>query len=421
MNQLKLLSYQGKPEKINPSKARVFSGLDSLKYNKLFYEWFAISTSFTSYAISSRVLNNVLKLKYKLWWKNIAGKVAEKQYFPAFERKQHRINNILSCSKTGKINSKLYVDLDSRKVYDVKYGCNSKLCPNCVEKHKKNWRGKCHDVVKKYKDPRFMTVSFKNVTTISEEYLVKCNHEFMRVREQIRDFRLWDTFSKKKRLELSKKGLKRKNYKPLYRIDSYINVMEIKRNYKGDAVFHYYRDKHHKWKKKFIGYRDKTDWNMHYHIIYDGSFINQRDIRKIFYKVTKGESHHIDLQWCSQDRIHNRARALNYITKYISKMIIPNKDVPTMIEYYNATFNKKFIKVYSNIGNIPQKRNSKMQYFKTFIYENNNHDSYDARFDYFVLSEILQKYKINQYELDLSPEENFFKYGSTEEVLKNLR
>jgi len=54
-------------------------------------------------------------------------------------------------------------------------------------------------------------------------------------------------------------------------------------------------------------------WHAHVHVIFDGNFWHQRDISKVWKRVT-GDSKIVDVR-----AVHSRAAAANYVAKYVSK------------------------------------------------------------------------------------------------------
>lgn len=298
---------------------------------------------------------------------------------------QERIKAVQECMTKGYNQHKLFRRVGTHEISNIHLGCNYKFCPNCREYRRKFLRRELKEYVMQFQQPRFMTVSFKSQTKLTKDFIKKSAQEF----------------------NITRKLLKRKNYN----FGNYLNIQEIKYNKKGSQIY----DRRN---KNLLGYHKENNWNLHYHIIYDGDYIPVKLARQLFEQSTKGESWYINVDYISKESIHNKAKALNYVTKYISKMDLDVDDYDKMIEYYNATYGIRFLKTYG----FAILKKCKYQLFRKYL-----ENLPDYRNDYLKIiefeSEIRQfmhYFGCLLYDLTMTEEENFLMHSDTN-ILKTYK
>jgi transposase-like protein len=279
---------------------------------------------------------------------------------------ERRAESVLRCLNEGYQDEILLRRKDAEILINQRIGCNSPVCPVCTELKRKVTRKKLMSVVSQYKEPRFLTLSFKNTFDLSRDYLLSLSKQFHR-------FKFY---------------LKRKGYV----LGNYIAILEIK-------------------KTKSHG------WNPHYHIIYDSTYIPKRAFSQVLKLATKGESYIIDVRSMSKgDRVRNRVSAMYYVTKYISKMNYRSDDFTDMITFYDSIKNIRFTKVY---GIKPLKKEGLYIIYKRELLERG--------LDYHTVNKyvldiqcFMNDNHLLLFELNLSWDENFYKNSSDQEFFKNL-
>lgn len=279
---------------------------------------------------------------------------------------EKRMENIRQCIQDGSYDSILLKEKEGDLLYNKRIGCNSPLCPFCVEKRKRDSRRKFREAVSDFKFPRFMTIGFRNVPDLTREYLKRTAVEF-------------NTF---------KRYIKRRGYN----LGAYIAVMEIKHTV-------------------------AKGWNMHYHVIYDGEYIPWKEAGKELKKATKGDSWYVNIQCMAKgDLIRSKMKALNYVTKYISKMYFETESRNIALEYYEATRKIRFIKTY---GIDVIKEESKYTLYQKFLMDS-GHDYLEVKQIICEIQVFIEKFDLDKYDPTKTPEENFFMYAEDKHVLENL-
>lgn len=266
---------------------------------------------------------------------------------------EKRIESVRECIKTGYYNKELIKIGNSEDLVMVRLGCNSPLCPHCIEKRKRKSRAKLRLILSRFIQPRFMTLGFKNVQNMDKMKLRECSMQF----------------------NLFKKYLKRKKYT----LGAYISVLEIK-------------------------YNKDSGWNIHYHILYDGDYIPRDEAIKIFKQVTQGASWYIDIRLMGRsDRVRSKNKAMNYVTKYLSKMSFIDEDFRIMSEFYESTRRMRFLKIHG-IKYKKMEKNNKL--YRNYLY--------DKGFNYLEIEEhiseiqaFLNKFELSKFKLSYSMIENY--------------
>lgn len=340
---------------------------------------------------TSKVLDAVIRSrKKKSWYKLSESEQAE--------RKVRRINEIERCMHHGCLSKGLIRKKKTSVLNRCNPGCHSRMCAHCVESRRVKYRFQLQRIVEQYADPRMITVGFSNVSRLTKSYLKRCSLEFNQWRKNIK--------------RLSRSGEK-KGDRPFY-IESYVSILEIKFNAKGSAIYHT------DWKrrKKIAGYYAEDNWNVHFHMIYDGTFIPHAKAVKALVQATRGGSRYVWFDDISPKRnvVRNRAKALWYITKYVSKMVFSTSNVDRAIEYYKATFTIRFVRIW---GVKAEKEEGKYElYTKTLV--NQGFSYLDALLIEHETLEVMEFWGAKQWDYELPEEENVFLYAHKEMQLLAL-
>lgn len=305
-----------------------------------------------------------------------------------YERyREKRIDQILKCSEQGHIKYMLISKKGEYTVKKVKITCNSRVCRKCMLKLQNIKKSLISSIIVKYRKPTLATFSPKNYETLSNEDIKKEIRVFARTREYIR------------RGDNIKTGKK-------YVFDNSVYVMEIKFHRKGERKYRYEKV-HGQINKVYYGVYKEDSWNIHFHMIYDGDYIPKKFAINCFKKASGNRSYNVDLRY-----LYNVKDIVSYISKYISKINFQNEDIHLVKKYYKETRKIKFISIY---GYRPEKISEYEQIYNNLRYSHLNY--YDLVTLEYELLGCMILYDINTYELELSAEENFFKYSKTNRIL----
>jgi len=180
---------------------------------------------------------------------------------------------------------------------DFDLGCNSRICPHCNERYKRNTTKKIGFIIGRMKERRFLTISPKNYTI--EEF----NNGFA-----LKDLnKIWKNMQDK----FNDNG---------FIIESFVAVREF----------------------KFNG----RDWNIHLHIVYDGPWIPQKYISKVMSISTKGRSNYSYIKNLSSKgdkTFYGWIKTTKYIAKYIGKFEVSNDNLDRVVDYYKNTKNRRLV------------------------------------------------------------------------------
>lgn len=370
------------------------------------------NTLFTSLAITStnKIIDTVTRKHYN------RPKSFQLEREAAITKRVQDINN---CRQEGNIGKSLVYDKESQKLVAVFKRCNSRMCNNCNERKKVEYRKRLYKLVRSFQTPKLLTLSFKSTKQLKRQQLKDLSKQFMRFREYV--LRKENTFTRKK-----------------YSFNAYVAVMEIKYNKKGDSITD--RDT----RKKIIGYHKENNWNIHYHMVYDGDYIPVYMAREIFKQVTKDKSFYVHIK--SFGKVARKDLALKYVTKYISKMHFNCEELSTMLEYYDATYKIRFLKVYGinykidknerlRLYNLLKKDKISYEEFLYFVlgYQSQYMTWYqyvkskEVKLEHYELqmieSEIIdktEKYDLKSWDIEKDEEENVFNKYISDEVLDKL-
>lgn len=325
-----------------------------------------------------------------------------------YEKREKRIQNVNKCISDGFVTKRLLKEKGSYKLIKSVQRCNNRLCSNCNQIFQKRNRSVLRKVVKTYRECRFMTINFKNVEHLNKDYVKKCSRQFNLMKKYLNRFSI-----KKNLLKILKKLLDEnhinqdrydnlnkyyKSYKDkdrVFTLGNYINVMEIK-------------------------YSKEKGWNLHYHILFEGSYIPVEVGREALKRASKSESYYVDIRYISEERVKNKVKAVNYITKYITKMNYHSEDLSLMMEFYKSTDRMRFIKIHNTneeVKSIVAKGNAQFEDFFVYLVYNTDKEKIEIIAQIDMYMEQMEFWGMYNYNFRDSLEENVFKYANKDMML----
>lgn len=346
------------------------------------------------------------------------------------ETKERRVKNIKECQVSGYVSKRLLKEKDAEMLLNMRIGCNHRLCPYCNELRRRVYKGKLWSVVQQYKKPRFMTVSFKEVNELSQDYLKKCSKDFNLLQKYLkRGLHIKQGISLLNQAQ--KDGFvsdaiykymmyQYKNNKYIsYSLGNYINILEIEFHAKGEEKERYRTLESGKRIKYPTGeYYDHDSWNVHFHLIWDGDFVQTFVLRHFLSKITKGKSFYVDTQKIRMsERINEISRALSYVTKYLSKMSCDLEQLDHKIMYYKQTKNIRFVKI-SGIKPLRSLNDKQYTLFTKYLTDQLGWDWEDAYSYAADIESFMNENELQSYNLEWSREENFFEYASSQRIIE---
>lgn len=210
-------------------------------------------------------------------------------------------------------------------------GCGSRLCQHCSKKKRAKLFNRLRDVFSTFDTLRFLTLGFKNTTSIDREYFIKCQRQFHDMVKRL------SRAKHPKGCYCGRCDEGRKNIKG-YRFGTYVNVLEVKVHHEGDPRIA-------SGTEDFLGLYETTEYNAHYHTLFDGDYIPQAVIQQCFSDATKGESYIVYIKAPAYGRpITFRKAALSYVCKYLGK-IEGIKSAEELAQFYIATEKIRFYNV----------------------------------------------------------------------------
>lgn len=283
-----------------------------------------------------------------------------------------RAADVRTCMRQGYVNHWLMKEKKGNKVKRVKVGCSSRLCSHCAEVRKRDLRERLKEIVLTYKDPRFLTIGFKNVGELEKAHIKRCAADFNYMLKLLK----------------SRNKTRQKAGKQPYTLGRYINVMEIEHS-------------------KEKGY------NIHYHILYDGTFIPQKLLVSLFKKATQGESYYVYIKAMPRNvSVRDRIKALYYITKYISKSDTSRYPAHVAIQIIKGTKRCRFVKVVGDPLPKIEATHTPLRHFLT-ITPLTSLDSRDAKEEFLARLDMkMQDFGAREWDLELHDTENFFLYAA---------
>jgi hypothetical protein len=118
-----------------------------------------------------------------------------------------------------------------------------------------------------------------------------------------------------------------------------VNVLEVKFHKKGEQILR-------RSDGAVIGEYEYDQWNVHYHILFDGDFIPQGIAQDQFSKATGGESFYTYIKACAiNEPVRYKKSALTYVLKYLGKVEGVNNDPRVLAQFYEATKGLRFYNV----------------------------------------------------------------------------
>lgn len=268
--------------------------------------------------------------------------------------------DIEKCKKQGFLEYKVMVEDESKKAIVIKVGCNSRECPHCMKRKRRKYSRKLTNIVSQYENPRFLTISFKNEENLTSETLRRITKQFSKFREKLR--------------------------KNKFKLHSYVGSLEIK-------------------------YSPTTKWNIHFHLIYDGGYIDVFKARKYLEKVTKGKSFYVYMKGRNKygNKVMNIKKSVQYICKYLSKDYGKNMPTTFQSDYLKETKNTRFIRTYG----IGEYHHSKVTWRLMEIYYKSFNFQYDEwKYEIDTVMNTILSLNIKQYFIDLTLDENLALNGN---------
>jgi hypothetical protein len=258
------------------------------------------------------------------------------------------LDSIGRCFSRGYQSESNYVgfhkdNLDNPLFIDpIKQSCNNRFCPYCSEKLRQKKLKRIVKIIKQYKTPRFLTLSFRNTNKLNKDYLKECATVGNRFIKELKSNRSWHKDLRQQKC-LDKKITNKEYWESDIYINNYVSVLEVSFNPKGSNQIN--RDT-----KEIIGVYDADNWNVHYHYIMDSSFIDVYLAREIFKKISKDNSFYVYINANATKRnnnlVINSYSASNYISKYLSKVESSIfHDYTTLKDYYYSTDKIHFLKI----------------------------------------------------------------------------
>jgi len=218
----------------------------------------------------------------------------QRNYFGGFNESKKWQSRIQKCGFSG-VSVQAYYSPCGHDI-SIEPGCNSRICPRCNIRYKRNVIKKIGYIIAQMENIHFLTISPKNYSR--EEF----NSGFA-----LKDLnKIWKALQTKLVQEHG------------YIIKDFVAVREFKFN-------------------------EETQWNIHLHIVYDGQDIPQRLISDIMSQVTKGRSRYSYIRSAHSYSGFGHIKTVRYLAKYIGKFEIPNNDLGLITDYYINTKNKKLV------------------------------------------------------------------------------
>ena len=221
-----------------------------------------------------------------------------------------RVRDILNC-QMGK--ALTFVCTNCHNVVELTLKkCNSRLCPFCQATRRKRVYHQLADIFKTYQRLRFLTLGFANVPTLSKGYFLRCQGQFRALKR-----------------ELQKRG---------YHFGTYVNVLEVKFHARGEPITS-------RKSGEVLGEYLRDEWNVHYHVLFDGDYIPQGILSDLLLKVTGGESFYTYIKAPNNDTIHSSGAALHYVLKYLGKVQVNSYTPSVLATFYQATEKVRFYNI----------------------------------------------------------------------------
>ncbi len=167
-----------------------------------------------------------------------------------------------------------------------KFYCGLPICPICQEKKSKGFLKAYEPYVKTFKHPKFMTLTLKNIKNISPDDFKRFSKHFLALKKHLKS---WG-----------------------FKFDKGIRVLEVTEKGKG--------------------------YHLHYHLLYDGSYIPQRFLSGVWGRITGG-SFIVDIRVARSIQL-----GFNYLSKYVNK--VPSMGVSETVDYFIASKNVRVVQTF---------------------------------------------------------------------------
>lgn len=241
-----------------------------------------------------------------------------------------RAEQIVNCQADRTV---IFICADCGNVAQVKLqGCGSRLCMYCNGKHRQRNYMRLQGVFGEFETLRFLTLGFRNVSEISENYFKECQEQFRLFKQSLARARHVQGCLCG-RCDYGKKEVKG------YTLGGYVNVMEVKFHRKGEII-------RSRKDGRVMGEYTYDQWNVHYHILYDGDYIPQGIAQDFFSRATGGESFYTYIKACAyREPVQYQKAALRYVLKYLSKLEGHGGDPQIIARFYEATRKVRFFNI----------------------------------------------------------------------------
>jgi hypothetical protein len=245
--------------------------------------------------------------------------------FSFIQRIENKAQRVIQCTQNEKVADELFFELDAqtgtpKSINRFQLVCNSRLCPHCSRRNQRRNLFKIYKEIQEYQTPRFITVGFRAVHTLTKTYIKQISKLHYNFMKELRVKRKWH-----QKFDLGR----------------FVSVMEIVRHYEGEP-------KYDSETKEIISYYKKDQWYIHFHTIFDGDYLpNKKEndylITEIFKRITKGEGNYVYIKKIT-NKVRDRGKASNYISKYLSKGYEQYPLMKDRIEFFKATRKIRFVR-----------------------------------------------------------------------------
>lgn len=194
-------------------------------------------------------------------------------------------------------------------------GCNSRLCMYCNKRKRHKLFNRLSKVFATFERLRFLTIGWKNIgfEELTPEYFKKISKYFERLRQR----------------------LKRHGYE----FGTYVCVPETKFHFAGEP-------KYDSGTGQQIGRYERDEWNVHYHVLFDGDYVPQKEISAALYSITNKETSYAYITGMTDGNpVLNQKKALSYTIKYLGKLEGHNGDLRVLAQFFKGTENVRFYNV----------------------------------------------------------------------------
>lgn len=218
--------------------------------------------------------------------------------------------------------------------------CNAtRVCQSCSKKYKAKTKAKIGQFLSGWNSERmrarFFTMCPRNYTT-EEVKTGQASKDIARYWQNIRKNVNFPSMNiRKEYLKICRKHGWRYNRYNLG-IGKFVAVKEFEFHKEGEPVI----DKD---TKEVIGIYDQDQWNVHMHVVYEGTFLPQELISKVMKNISKGKSYRNTFRKIDPNTGFGWVKTANYLSKYIGKVSTTHKSVDVKLTYLLGTKNTKLV------------------------------------------------------------------------------